>query len=252
MQQCRMPGRGCGSDFEKHRPGLLLIFRKKSDMNVYRVAAYKSNTWKEVAVMKIGEAQQAYRGQVQAYQSQRSVLAKQLEEVKKRMKYSPETKEKDEQEAATLELTLEALDEKKDEYQEYLKQLSDRYFAYWNAEVAKQQKDASQENAQEMAKIMEVARRLMKGAIVPGADEKKLMEFSMDLYQVAKNIGAMIQRQKREKYDSLWGEKKEKDYADPQETAENAEAGPGAPEIVDVSETMASVSQPEPAAECSI
>ena len=98
-----------------------MIFRKKSDMNVYRVAAYKSNTWKEVAVMKIGEAQQAYRGQVQAYQSQRSVLAKQLEEVKKRMKYSPETKEKDEQEAATLELTLEALDEKKDEYQEYLK-----------------------------------------------------------------------------------------------------------------------------------
>lgn len=195
--------------------------------------------------MKIGEAQQLYRGQVKAYQTQKSVIAKQLEEVKKRMKYSPDTKEEDESAAATLELTLHALDEKQDEYQEYLSRLADQYCAYWNAEAAKQQKDASEEYAEDMAKIMEVARRIMKGAVVPGSDEKKLMEFSMDLYQVAKNIGAMAQREKREKYDSLWEEKEEKEYADPQETAENASAGPGAPEIVEVSDTIAAVAPVE-------
>ncbi len=199
--------------------------------------------------MKIGEAQQLYRGQVKAYRAQKSVIAKQLEDVKKRMKYSPGTKEEDESKAATLELTMNALDEKQEEYQEYLNKLADQYCAYWNAAVAEQQKDASKEYAQDMAKIMEVARRIMKGSIVPASDEKKLMEFSMDLYQVAKNIGSMVQRQKREKYDSLWGDEEEKEYEDPQEAAENADAGPGAPEITDVSETIAAVAPAEPSAE---
>lgn len=199
--------------------------------------------------MKIGEAQQLYRGQVKAYQTQKSVIKKQLEDVKKRMKYSPDTKEKDESEAATLELTLSALDEKQEEYQEYLNKLADQYCAYWNAAVAEQQKDASEEYAEDMSKLMEVARRIMKGSIVPASDERKLMEFSMDLYQVAKNIGAMVQRQKREKYDSLWGDEEEKEYEDPKEAAGNADAGPGAPEIVDVSDTVAAAAPAEPSAE---
>ena len=79
-------------------------------------------------------------------------------------------------------------------------QLTEKYCAYWNTEVAKQQKEAGKEAAAEMGKIMEVARRLMKGAIVPASDEKKLMEFSMDMYQVAKNIGAMARQEKKDKY----------------------------------------------------
>lgn len=57
-----------------------------------------------------------------------------------------------------------------------------------------------------MAKIMEVARRIMRGAIVPASDEKKLMEYSEEIYQTAKSVGAMVRRQKKEKYDSLWGD----------------------------------------------
>ena len=41
---------------------------------------------------------------------------------------------------------------------------------------------------------MEVARRIMKGGIVPPTDEKKLMEYSMELYQAAKNIGALVKK----------------------------------------------------------
>lgn len=190
--------------------------------------------------MKIGEAQQQYREQVHACRQRKSALTKQLEDVRKKLQHFPgdkETQEKYQSEAATLELTLDALDEKETEYQEYLDQLSERYCAYWNATVAEQQKDASAEYAADMGKIMEVARRIMKGAIVPASDERKLMEFSQDMYQVAKNIGAMVRREKKEKYDSLWDEDKEqKEYDDPQEVAENASAGPAGPEIVDVSE----------------
>ncbi len=194
--------------------------------------------------MKIGEAKQMYRDQVNAYRKQQAILSKQLEEVNKKLQQAPQDKKEQEayqSQAATLQLTLDALEEKEDEYQEYLDQLAEQYCAYWNKTVAEQQKEAGKEYAAEMGKLMEVARRLMKGAIVPASDEKKLMEFSMDMYQVAKNIGAMVRQQKKEKYDSLWDEEKKKECDDPREVAENADAGAGGPEIVEVSDTLASV-----------
>lgn len=195
--------------------------------------------------MKIGEAQQIYREQVREYREQKLIVSRKLEEARKRMEASPKDQEKYASEAATLELTLDALDEKQTEYQEYLDKLADQYCAHWNAAVAEQQGDAAKEYAADMGKLMEVARRIMKGAIVPAADEKKLMEFDNDLYQTAKSIGAMARRQKREKYDSLWKEKEEKEYDDPQEVAENAEVSGQGPDIAETAETMAMAAQPE-------
>ena len=192
--------------------------------------------------MKIGEAQKIYREQVKAYQAEKSAISKQLKTIRSRMESSPDGQELYGSEAATLELTLSALDEKQKEYQDYLSELADQYCAYWNATVAEQQGDAAKEWAEDMGKIIEVARRIMKGATVPASDEKRLMEFSMEMYQTAKSIGAMVQREKKEKYDTLWEEKEEKEYDDPQEVAENAESGSEGPEIVDVADTMSSVS----------
>lgn len=193
--------------------------------------------------MKIGEAKQLYREQVKSYQTQKSAVAKQLEQVRPRIERYPDGQEKYGSEAATLELTLDKLNEKQQEYQDYLSQLAEQYCAYWNAAAAEQQKDAAQKYASDLGKVLEVARRIMKGAIVPASDEKKLMEFSFEMYQTAKNIGSMVQREKREKYKSLWKDEEEKQYDDPQEVAENAEAPSSGPEIVDVSETMASVTE---------
>ena len=83
----------------------------------------------------------------------------------------------------------------------------------------------------------------MKGAIVPAKDEKKLMEFSMEMYQAAKNIGAMAKKKEKEEYDSLWDDKEKNttEQEDPIEVANNAEAFAEGPEIVDVAETVASV-----------
>lgn len=192
--------------------------------------------------MKIGEAQEIYREQVRIYQKEKNSISKQLQDLRKRMEIRPEEKEQYASEAATLELTLETLDEKQEEYQDYLNQLSETYCAYWNATVADQQADASAEYAADMAKIMEVARRIMKGAIVPASDEKKLMEYSEEMYHTAKSVGSMVRRQKREKYDSLWEDEEEQKYADPGEAAANAEAPLEGPEVVGVESIVENVS----------
>lgn len=219
---------------------VIIIFLGNPDDIIYR---YKGilKSYKDVIYMKIGEAQQIYREQVKAYQTQKAAVSKQLQEVRSRIDASSGGQEQYGSEAAVLELTLDALNEKQTEYQDYLSMLADQYCAYWNAAVTDQQADAAKEYAADMGKILEVARRIMKGGIVPAADEKKLMEYSNELYQTAKSIGAMVQRQKREKYKSLWGDEEEKEYDDPQEAAENAEAPSVGPEVVDVADTMASV-----------
>ena len=62
--------------------------------------------------MKIGEAQGIYREQVRAYQKEKASVSKQLQNLRRRMEAHPEGKEQYESEAATLELTLETLQEK--------------------------------------------------------------------------------------------------------------------------------------------
>ena len=86
----------------------------------------------------------------------------------------------------------------------------------------------------------------MKGAIVPPQDEKKLMEYSMELYQAAKNIGSMVKQREKEEYDSLWKEEEETSMPeDPMEAADHKEAFSTGPEIVEVADTMESVEVPE-------
>ena len=99
-----------------------------------------------------------------------------------------------------------------------------------------------EEYVENIGKIMEVARRLMKGAIVPAKDEQKLMEYSMEMYQAAKNMGMLAKQKEKEEYDSLWDEDEEKKvYEDPMEVADNTEALADGPAVVDVADTMASV-----------
>ena len=196
--------------------------------------------------MKIGEAKVIYRNQISAYQEQKNILAKQKQALEEKMKYDPEAKKLFAEEAATLELTIDALDKKQSEYQDYLSKLNQQWMGQVNALTAKQQGEAMEEYNQDLMKVMEVARRLMKGAVVPPQDEKKLMEYSMELYQAAKNIGALTKQKEKEEYDSLWDEKEDKSAPeDPMEVADNKEAFSSGPTIVNVADTMASVEKSE-------
>ena len=194
--------------------------------------------------MKIKEARQAYGAQISSYSDHLQQLQKKKEELEKRSKLIIDGKVIYEKEAAVLELTMDKVTKKKEEYQKYMEILNQQWAGIANMEASRQQADAAEEYYEDIGKIMEVARRIMKGGIVPPQDEKKLMEYSMELYQAAKNIGSMEQQKKREEYDSLWEEKTEnKVVEDPMETANNAAAPAGAPAVIEVSEVMKSVAE---------
>ena len=192
--------------------------------------------------MKISEARQLYNSQIKSYQEQKLVLSKQKKELEQKMNTTPDGKNLYANEAAILELTIQAVDEKQSEYRDYMDKLMEQWSATANMVSAQQQGEAMEDYVEDLGKIMEVARRLMKGDIVPATDEKKLMEYSMEMYQAAKNIGALIREKEREEHESLWDDEEEEQvYEDPMEVADNTEAFAAGPEIVDVAETMEKV-----------
>ena len=188
--------------------------------------------------MKIAEARQLYNAQIRSYREQQVALSKQKQELEDKMNSVENGKSIYANEAAILELTMKAVDEKKTEYEDYMSKLLTQWSATANMVSAEQQSDAMEEYVENIGKIMEVARRLMKGGVVPATDERKLMEYSMELYQAAKNMGAMAKQKEKEEYDSLWGEEEEKEYEDPIEVGDNTEAFADGPAIVDVADTV--------------
>lgn len=188
--------------------------------------------------MKVGEARLTYSAQLRAYNEQKFKLSTQREQLKEKMAHTENGAQLYAEEAATLELTYNAVDEKYKEYKTYMDQLMEQWDAKLNQVASEQQADAMEEYAADMGKILTVARRLMHGDIVPLKDEQKLMEFDSDLYQMAKNIGAMAQRMEKKKYKSLWEDEEKKEYDDPLEEADAQEAFASGPEVVPVEATM--------------
>ena len=181
--------------------------------------------------MKIGEALAAYRTERKMIVQERRELYKRRESLEKRMNAAEGGRERYADEAATLELSIDNLNARFEENLKVLDQLTEQEAAVWNAEVSRQQADVMEDYAVEMGKILEVAHRIAKGAIVPASDEKKLLDYSFEMDQAAKSMGAMAQMQKkREKYDSLWDDEEEKEQEyDPAGKAYNAETDIGLP-----------------------
>lgn len=191
--------------------------------------------------MTIGEARQTYSAKLHEFQQQKLALAKQKKALEQKRNRSPEANEKFAEEAATLDLSYNAVSEKYDEYHNFMEQLMNTHMLLFNAEATKQQGEAMEEAAVDLAKIMETARRIADGGIVPAKDEKKLMEYNMELYMSSKNIAMLKELEKREKYKSLWEEEEEKpDNPDPMDVADSAEVSFSAPELVDAADVMES------------
>ena len=85
-----------------------------------------------------------------------------------------------------------------------------------------------------MAKCLEIARRISRGDHVPAQDEKKLMDFNMDIYKMAKEMAAVNMDKDAKEWESLWGEEEEKEYEDPFEASQNAETNVEMPEGMEV------------------
>ena len=182
--------------------------------------------------MQIKEARGIYQSQIKSYSTTASELRQKQKELEEKIKETPNGKVVYENEAVSLELSLNAVEKRQNEYRDYMEKLMDKWTNVEMLVSTEQQTDSMKEAAEEQMKILEVARRLMKGAKVPQADEMKLLKFDSGLYQVAKSIGAMVQKEKQEKYDSLWDEEEDKETQDPNEVADSAEAPVGAPDTV--------------------
>lgn len=184
-----------------------------------------------VTDMKISEAASMYRVQLSQQRSQRKELLNQKEKLEKQAQSAKKS---------GAGVTLELSDEYKKRMQEFEEKIDilnseikenekgldgiiETEVGIFNAENSKQQADAMKKYAEDMAKCLEIARRISNGDKVPATDEKKLMDFNMEIYMAAKNMSVMNQEKKHKEYDSLWGDEEEKEYADPQEVASNSE-----------------------------
>lgn len=88
----------------------------------------------------------------------------------------------------------------------------------------------SKDDMREMSKAMEIARRIARGDHVPAVDERKLMEYSMKLYLIAKQSAMLNSGKKHKDWDSLYDdEEKKKNVGDREDDGtEPAITGSGA------------------------
>lgn len=182
--------------------------------------------------MKISEAKSAYYKQYQKFSFAAADVAKQKEEAEKNARLYPDKKDEFNERAATLEISLEALNKQADEYMKHNEKIAEAECAYANMIASEQNAEAMEESAAEELKILETARRIMKGDIVPPQDEEKLMKYNFKLYMAAKNMAVMAKE--HEKDESLWDDEEdptEAERIDPMEFAGEQEAPGGGPSL---------------------
>lgn len=182
-------------------------------------------------MMTIKEAGKAYYGQYQKFSIAAHETLIKKQEAEKNARLYPNEADKFTEEAATLELSYNALNKQAEEYMEFNGEIAEMEAAYANMKVAEQQGEAMEESAAEELKILETARRIMKGDIVPPQDEEKLMKYNFKLYMAAKNMAVMAKE--HEKDDSLWEDEEEPsgENVDPLEYAGEQTAPEGGPSL---------------------
>ena len=172
--------------------------------------------------MKIGEVRPVYYANRKALQERLEALNAMKEKAENNYRITGQTSFNDE--AATLEISIDSTKALFEENQKVLDSINDQYCNYANLESTRQQGEAARKMGEDMAKIMTVFRRMAHGDIVPQTDEKKLMEFDDKMYASAKNLQtmAMMREKEREKHDSLWEDEEKTVYPDPGEVADDS------------------------------
>lgn len=195
--------------------------------------------------MKIKEARQAYTAQLDILRYRQKELIKKRDENEAKLKEAGTNTTVSSDGGVVIDLSgeyrklaqelQEKIDKVKEQIDEHIKlrdQVIEMEAGIANAEASKQQGEAMQDYGEEMAKCLEIARRIANGDRVPAQDEKKLMDFNMEVYMAAKNMAAMNMDKKHKDYDSLWGDEEEKtENPDPMEMAADSEISVEIPEL---------------------
>lgn len=164
--------------------------------------------------MKIGNQTHFYKNEnidayVQQNQMRKSVQLKDYSQVLTAVQKGTLTVD-----GVTLELSdevrtaIKAADEQRFKDSEKLIEFNT---AVHNMHVSEQQGDALKGQMEMQARALEIARRISKGGKVPPQDEKLLMEYSDELYKMAKQAAMMAKE--HEEYETLLKEEEEpKEY----------------------------------------
>jgi hypothetical protein len=184
--------------------------------------------------MTLGELRTTYSGVHKEYNSTAYDLSVKLKETKERIANTPNGQERFGEQAATLELQYNAVKKQQKVYDDFIQQFMKQWDAKMESVAAKENAEATADYNEELGKIMLVAQRMCHGDKVPATDEKKLMEYDSDLYQMAKNAQMMARLKERKEYDSLWEDEEKKEYEDPIEAADSTETELVGPDIVSV------------------
>lgn len=179
--------------------------------------------------MKLSDALSLYRGYRQELIGQRKELIRQRDTAQ--AQYEATRDAAFSQEAATLQLSIDAANEEFLKNQDVLDDLTEQWAAAANAENARALADPETGLAAIYAKIMTTAMRMARGDLVPASDEQKLAEYSQDLYQMAKQAQMLAMNEKSKKHKSLWDDEEETQDYDPEGVADNTEAQGDLPEI---------------------
>lgn len=172
--------------------------------------------------MKIGEASRIYSAQMSKLQEKRSELLEQKKALEKG------EIEMTDDEVVSLKKALDRVDIQYEKASEFMEGFNMQKSLLQNAEASRQQGDAMAKQADEYIKCIEVARRIARGDKVPPKDEKKLLEFNAEMYQMAKNMGSMVKRNEKQKeHKSLWKDEDENqtDPPSPEDVVDNMECG---------------------------
>lgn len=170
--------------------------------------------------MKLGEVRKAAWAQLDSLMQRKQALQSMLENEAVGGTVPPQF------DRVEVSKELSAIEEAYKETQAVADHLNRMDAAIQNAEIARQQGEAISEAAEDFLKILEVYRRISKGDKVPAADEKRLMDYSYEMYTAAKNMAMMVENKERKEHDSLWkDEEAPQEPTDPAELAANAEVG---------------------------
>lgn len=153
--------------------------------------------------MRIGQASQYYADYLEKLREQRNYLLRKKEEQQKEPGKAPNTD--------IIDLQIKEIDENSEKIRIFTQKLQEAKMNLENMEHDKEAIEDEKEKWEDEIKCFEIFHRISRGDRVPPQDEKKLMEFSTEMYQAAKNLAMMNRKKDPKEYDSLWEEEPEED-----------------------------------------
>lgn len=153
--------------------------------------------------MKIGEASKIYSAKLSEINEQRKAL------YEKKKALEDGRIEMTDDEVKALGKAIDRIEIKRDNASKAMESVNTQKSFLMEAENSKRQGDAMAEQAENYSKCLEVAHRIAKGDKVPLKDEQKLLEFSSEMYQMAKNMAAVANNEKVKKHKTLWKDEDE-------------------------------------------